>query len=149
MISPVKNIKICVSLYKIALFIHKFKGLLKKVLITIKISFKIEIVYVSLKAFLSCKDYLKKKNVVDVKAKYLLLETKMRGVETEGRRLGNVMRCAERVSHSAYQEALEVFTRGSWRLCTPSLPIPFSFFPITLFNTKVGNFLGRVGSPFT
>ena len=37
------------------------------------------------------------KNVVDVKAKYLLLETKMRDMETEWWRLGKVARGVEMV----------------------------------------------------
>ena len=35
---------------------------------------------------------------MEVKAKYFLLETKMRGVETEWRRLGDVARDTETVS---------------------------------------------------
>ena len=57
-----------------------------------------------------------------------ILETKMRGVETEWRRLGDGVRGTARDGfagprgHSAANlEAQRSFLRGSWRLCTPSL----------------------------
>ena len=41
--------------------------------------------------------FRKKRLLVDVKAKYFLLKTKMQGVETEWRRLGDVVRGTETV----------------------------------------------------
>jgi len=63
---------------------------------------------------------------VDVKAKYLLSETKMRGMETEWRSLGVVGDrhrdgFAGLGGYSAYQEAPEVISSGSRRHSTPSL----------------------------
>jgi len=63
---------------------------------------------------------------VDEKATYLLLEIRMLNVE----RVGEGWRCSVRHGddfdwlngHSAAnEEALEVSSRGSWMLCTPSL----------------------------
>ena len=54
--------------------------------------------------------FFKKRFLVIVKAKYFLMETKMRGVETEWRRLGDVAKGTETVSRG-----LEVILQ-IWRL---------------------------------
>ena len=58
----------------------------------------------------------KKMFSVNVKAKYFLLETKFRGMKTEGRRPGDEARGAATVS-----QGLEVMLQGSWRPCTSSI----------------------------
>ena len=90
---------------------------------------------------------------MDVKAKYVLLETKMRGMETEGCRLGNVARGVETAlgGHSAYQEAPEVILLGSWQPYTPSLvgrvsskPVKTSQNQSKLLNLKFGEFYEHI-----
>ena len=65
-------------------------------------------------------EYLKKKFFVNIKAKYFLLATKMCGIDTEWWRQRKARRRFPG-TWKAYQEALEVISRGSWRSCASSL----------------------------
>ena len=70
--------------------------------------------------------------MVDVKAKYFLLEIRMLDVETEMRRLGDVAWGMELIliglgGYSANLEAPEVTSWGSHLPCTPSLFLEVHF----------------------
>ena len=92
----------------------KFRKTKIKPLISIKMDFLIQIVYVSLWTILPCSDFSEKWFLVNVNAKYFLLET-------EWRRLGDTSRGTEPGGFSANLEAQRSFMQGSWGLCTPSL----------------------------
>ena len=60
----------------------KFRKTKKEFLITTKVDFSIQIVYVLLKTFLSYRDIWKKRLLVDIKAKDLFSKIRILDVET-------------------------------------------------------------------